>query len=199
MASSEGGSTDPLKNLHLAAVLKRAKDMDVPKENIEKALAKASRGKDQNGDTFVYEALAFNSVGLIIARQAPVKFMFKRMGYVTVSPADNSAGQDSQDELVETALTNGAIDFDSIVNSPESGVSSFWFTCEPDTLLSLTSAISQQFSKSWNVGISEVRYMPLEETSDISTEDKNELKELVNELEDNEDVLQVWTSAQDDR
>lgn len=39
-ASTEGGSTDPLKNLHLAAVLKRAKDMDVPKENIEKALAK---------------------------------------------------------------------------------------------------------------------------------------------------------------
>lgn len=31
---------DPTKNLQLAAVLRRAREMDVPKENIEKALAK---------------------------------------------------------------------------------------------------------------------------------------------------------------
>lgn len=35
-----GGSADPNKNLQLAAVLKRAKEQDIPKENIEKALAK---------------------------------------------------------------------------------------------------------------------------------------------------------------
>ncbi|KAG6866073.1 hypothetical protein C0991_008825 [Blastosporella zonata] len=170
MTSTEGGSTDPLKNLHLAAILKRAKEMDVPKENIEKALAKA-----------------------------PVKFMFKRMGYITVSPVDDSAKQDGQDELAETALTNGAIDFDSVEKSEDSDVSFLWFTCEPDTLLSLTAAISQQLPQTWNVGVSEVRYMPLQESPEISTEDRDGLKALINELESNDDVLQVWTSSQDDR
>ncbi|KAG6889734.1 hypothetical protein C0995_015032 [Termitomyces sp. Mi166 len=185
--STEGKSTDPLKNLQLAAVLKRAKDMDVPKENVEKALAKASRSKDQSGDTFIYEVLAFNSVGLIIecatdnnnrtihtlreilndygARQAPVKFMFKRVGYVAVSPVDIS-NQNSQDELVETALTHGAIDFDNIGDSSD---------------------------------ISEVRYIPLEDSPEVSEEAKNDLKALVDQLENHEDVLQVWTSSQDDR
>lgn len=37
---ADGGSADPLKNLALAVALKRAKEQDVPKENIEKAIAK---------------------------------------------------------------------------------------------------------------------------------------------------------------
>ncbi|KNZ75410.1 UPF0082 protein C8D2.12c, partial [Termitomyces sp. J132] len=212
-ASTEGGSTDPLKNVQLATVLKRAKDMNVPKENIEKALAKASRGKE-GGDTFVYEVLAFNHVGLIIecatdnsnrtihtlreilnnygARQAPVKFMFKRVGYVVVSPVDG-VDQTGQEDLVETALTHGAIDFDNIADS--SGHS---FTSEPDALISLSTAIINKFSQKWNVDVSELRYIPLEDSPEVSEEAKNDLKALIEELENNEDVLQVWTSLQDD-
>ncbi|KAG6884503.1 hypothetical protein C0993_010526 [Termitomyces sp. T159_Od127] len=48
--TNQGGSTDPLKNLQLAAVLKRAKEMNVPKENIEKALAKV-RWKESPSQT----------------------------------------------------------------------------------------------------------------------------------------------------
>jgi Transcriptional regulator len=42
MVSADGGSIDPSKNLQLATVLKWAKEQNVPKENIEKALAKVS-------------------------------------------------------------------------------------------------------------------------------------------------------------
>lgn len=38
--SVEGGSADPIKNILLAATLKWAKEQDIPKGNIEKALAK---------------------------------------------------------------------------------------------------------------------------------------------------------------
>ncbi|KAG5728301.1 UPF0082 protein C8D2.12c [Termitomyces sp. T112] len=215
LAARQGGSTDPLKNVQLATVLKRAKDMNVPKENIEKALAKASRGKE-GGDTFVYEVLAFNHVGLIIecatdnsnrtihtlreilnnygARQAPVKFMFKRVGYVVVSPVDG-VDQTGQEDLVETALTHGAIDFDNIADSSGHSV---WFTSEPDALISLSTAIINKFSQKWNVDVSELRYIPLEDSPEVSEEAKNDLKALIEELENNEDVLQVWTSLQDD-
>ena len=37
------GSIDPKTNLHLAAALRKAKDQGVPKENIEKAIAKVNR------------------------------------------------------------------------------------------------------------------------------------------------------------
>ena len=38
-----GGSIDPKTNLMLAAALKKAKDQGVPKENIEKAIAKVNK------------------------------------------------------------------------------------------------------------------------------------------------------------
>lgn len=41
ISTTDGGSTDPSLNLQLASVLSRAKEQDVPKDNIERALAKA--------------------------------------------------------------------------------------------------------------------------------------------------------------
>jgi len=65
IAARNGGSTDPVHNLQLAGALRRARDQGVPKENIEKALAKA-RGRDKGGESLTYEALMSNSVGIII-------------------------------------------------------------------------------------------------------------------------------------
>ncbi|CAK5279599.1 unnamed protein product, partial [Mycena citricolor] len=58
-----GGSTDPDRNSALAAILRRLKD--IPKDNIQNALERARKKRDQSGDDIVYEAMAFNSVGLI--------------------------------------------------------------------------------------------------------------------------------------
>ena len=144
------------------------------------------------------------------ARQAPVKFMFRRVGYVGVSPV-NAADQNSQEDLVETALTHGATDFDNIAGFSGSSLwvsysylllvclftAVFQFTCEPDALLPLSSAITQSFSQRWNVDISELRYIPLEDSPEVSEDAKNDLKALIDELENNEDVLQVWVSSKD--
>ncbi|GLB35322.1 putative yebC-like protein [Lyophyllum shimeji] len=222
MAVRNGGGTDPTKNLQLAAVLKRAKELDVPKENIEKALAKASQGKDQNGEAFVYEALAFNSVGLIIecatdnnnrtihslreilndygARAAPVKFMFQRVGYVTAHRIAQSAADTSQaeaNELVELALSNGAIDFDNTTDSTES-TPSFWFTCEPAQLQALASSVLEQFRETWDIGVREVRYIPLQDPPQDISDIRDDLKTLIEELEMNEDVLEVWSTVPHD-
>ncbi|KAJ7172686.1 transcriptional regulator-domain-containing protein [Mycena filopes] len=59
-----GTSADPEQNTALAAILRRLKD--VPKELIQNALERAKSKKEQRGDDVVYEALAFNKVGLII-------------------------------------------------------------------------------------------------------------------------------------
>jgi len=66
LAVRSGGSADPGLNFQLAAVLKRAKEQDIPKFNIERALSKATSGSDRAGEFTTYEALAYNSVGLVI-------------------------------------------------------------------------------------------------------------------------------------
>lgn len=82
ISTIDGGSPDPTLNLQLASVLSRAKEQDVPKDNIERALAKAcfikfrpfpfsvfdkaGGGKEKVGESLTYEALAHNSVGLIM-------------------------------------------------------------------------------------------------------------------------------------
>ena len=40
LCPSAGGSTDPNSNLQLATALRKAKELGVPKENIEKALGR---------------------------------------------------------------------------------------------------------------------------------------------------------------
>jgi len=84
-----GGSADPEKNIQLATVLKKAKDLGVPKDNIEKALASVRnsiaacifnydvpggipslsqcvKGKEQSGERLIYEALSEKTVGIIM-------------------------------------------------------------------------------------------------------------------------------------
>jgi len=79
----------------LAAALKKAKDQGVPKENIAKALTRvrlldlsmnephrhiiphqAGGGKDGAGSRLVYEALAFDSVGLVMYAHPSFPLLF---------------------------------------------------------------------------------------------------------------------------
>ncbi|KAF9466399.1 YebC-like protein [Collybia nuda] len=202
-AVRSGGSADPNKNLQLAAILKRAKEQDIPKENIEKALAKASQNKIISGEKFIYEAM-FDSVGLIIecstdnsnrtihslreilnaysARAAPVKFMFQRKGRISI-PLD-TVKDDSifLDKLVEVALEAGADDFDTIDDE-------LLFTCPTEKL----SLVEQSLIKNKaNVAYSQLVYLPLELASGLSEETENNLQNLLDELDTNEDVYRVW-------
>ncbi|KAJ7470553.1 DUF28-domain-containing protein [Mycena latifolia] len=158
-----GGSADPEKNSTLAAVLGRLKD--VPKENIQNALEKAIRRRDQRGDDVIYEALAYNTVGLVIecttdnpsrtfasireiltehsARITPVRFMFNRQGIVKVLLNKEHEDHEARLEaLVETALNNGAEDLDEISSTDTEVEMQNQFTCAPESLGQLTAAVT---------------------------------------------------------
>ncbi|KAJ3572492.1 hypothetical protein NP233_g3045 [Leucocoprinus birnbaumii] len=65
IAIRTGGSADPNLNSSLAAVIKKAKEQDVPKDNIERAIERA-QGKNKKGEVVTYEALSPDSVAIII-------------------------------------------------------------------------------------------------------------------------------------
>lgn len=68
------------------------------------------------------------------------------------------------------------------------------FICEPSDLQTLTNALSED-SSAWMVQGAELRYEPLPDNPEASDEAKSSLRELIDELEANDDVVQVAVSA----
>ncbi|PFH52365.1 hypothetical protein AMATHDRAFT_74163 [Amanita thiersii Skay4041] len=213
LAVRNGGSAEPALNLQLAAALKRAKEQDVPKDNIEKALAKATGGRDKVGDSLTYEALAFNSVGVIIecltnntnrthhnireiltthgARFAPVMFMFQRRGYVRVAvEISRTDTDDPTEKLIELALESGAEDFEQ--QESDEGSLEAEFTCQSNALARVTAALTTS-PLCRELLASELIYKPTERCP-AADEVESRLSPLVDELEGNEDTLRVWTT-----
>ncbi|KAI0041558.1 YebC-like protein [Auriscalpium vulgare] len=220
VAVRNGGSA-PDRNIALANALKKAKADGVPKATIEGALAKAS-GRGAAGEAAVYEAMAHGSVGVLIecmtdnanrtvmqlrevlkahsASFATVAFMFQRRGVVHVTlPAHSSSAArfDSPEKwletVVDTALEAGAEDFDTWT-VPEEGAHAEFF-CAPTNLGLLTDAATAP-ALGTELEKSELVYAP----SDVAAAGENDdglderIAELVQQLEENEDTLRVWTT-----
>ncbi|KAJ7134955.1 DUF28-domain-containing protein [Mycena crocata] len=209
----------PEKNSTLAAVLRRLKD--IPKENIQDALDTATRRREQNGGDIIYEALAYNTVGLIIecntdnpartiknlreifnehsTRLAPVRFLFDRKGSVKVLTSKEREDHESHLEaLIETALNNGAEDLDEI-SSTEIEVE-MEFTCAPESLGKLTSALTAT-GICQTLLASEIVYKSIDTESRVCEENPEggpdmatRLNDLVGKIEADEDTKRVWTS-----
>ncbi|KAF9050755.1 DUF28-domain-containing protein [Hymenopellis radicata] len=207
-----GGSTDPEKNVALAVTLRRLKD--IPKDNIERALAFASKSKEKTGEHITYEVLAFGSVGVIVEclsnnptrtiqtiREAlnahrrvlghltPVKFMFERKGVVKIS-LDTSMDESKKEALVEAALENGAMDFED--STSDEGMTEIEFYSEPPALSQLTKAVTLA-APTCELLSSELVYSPLEKI-EPSDELMSNVAQLIAALESKEDVSQVWTT-----
>lgn len=61
-----GGITDPEKNFKLRLAVEKAKEYNMPKENIQRAIDRAKGGGDQELKEVIYEAFAPGGVSLII-------------------------------------------------------------------------------------------------------------------------------------
>ncbi|KAJ7752059.1 transcriptional regulator TACO1-like protein [Mycena metata] len=209
-----GGSADPEQNTALAAILRRLKD--VPKDLIQNALERANKKREQRGDDVVYEALAYNKVGLIIecntdnptrtisnirsiltyhdSRITPVRFMFNRLGSVKASVS--RAREDHEQALqtmIETAIYNGADDLEESL-STESEVE-MKFTCAPEALDELTQALAAPGGH--HLLSSEIIFAPVDPDSTVGEEDPEiatKIADLVREIEDDEDTKRVWSS-----
>ncbi|KAH7930844.1 YebC-like protein, partial [Leucogyrophana mollusca] len=210
-AARNGGSTSPEENSLLATAIRRAKDAGVPKENIETALAKAVRSKGQGQQSLTYEAMLHGSVGIIIecqtdninrtlsnvrdiltthgARQAPVKFMFQRRGYVKVA-----VEEEKQSPLLDEILgPDGVTDFDTW-NDESTGAGGLQLVCRPEVLAKVTTKLDDFVS--CEVLVNEIAYAPLE-TGEATDDVKATVDNLVEALEEDDDVIRIWTTLEE--
>ncbi|KAI0371737.1 YebC-like protein [Pilatotrama ljubarskyi] len=214
IAVRSGGNADPEQNNALAAVLKRAKKEGVPKENIENALKKVS-GENGKGDShLVFEVIGPGSVGLIVeslsdnpnrtikflttllkdhgARLADVKFLFRREGRVKVALEPGDDLEARLEKVVEVALDADAEDFET-EDLPD-GTRTVEFKCPHTSLHKLTSALTAP-GVCRELISSELVYAPLEPLEELDEESAEGLGRLVEAIEDLDDTLRVWTTA----
>ncbi|KAL5529156.1 hypothetical protein ACEPAG_5130 [Sanghuangporus baumii] len=213
VAIKTGGSADPAANNTLANMLKAAKAAGVPRENIEKAIARATGGAGKEAQVHVvHEAIVSGSIAVIIesltdngnrtihrlreilneygGRFAPVMFMFDKVGRVQVTVPEEAEDRDSRIEaILEAASSAGGEDFEVIEDS-----NIVEYFCPPESLEGMTKAISV-VSGNENVVSSEYMYRAKDGPGEVDESLEDRIVELKNALlERHGDCVRVWTT-----
>jgi YebC/PmpR family DNA-binding regulatory protein len=205
VAAREGGG-DPAANLALANAIEKARSYSMPKENIERAIARGS-GADTDADAFeqvVYEGYGPSGVAILVEAltdnrnrtaqevraaftkhegnlggSGAVAWLFERRGVILVD-----AERADEDDLTMAAAEGGADDV-------ELEGSSFRVTCAPEALSAVREAIGQAGIE---VESAELTMVP---KTTISLDDESSAKKtlrLIDALEESDDVQEVYAN-----
>ncbi|MGO1337801.1 MAG: YebC/PmpR family DNA-binding transcriptional regulator [Leuconostoc fallax] len=206
--AAKAGGADPEMNASLRLVVDKAKAANMPKDNIQRALDKASGAGGAKFEEVTYEGYgpagvavlveastdninrtvstvrnSFKHYGGSLGTSGSVAFQFDRKGYLAI---DRTAFPElDEDTILEAALEAGAED---VQTSDES----FEIYTEPGDFQSIESALTEA---GYSFEESEVTMIAQNPMTDLSDDDQEKLDKLVDELEDNEDVLAVYTTA----
>jgi YebC/PmpR family DNA-binding regulatory protein len=205
VAAKEGGA-DPAANLALQNAIEKARSYSMPKDNIDRAIAKGA-GTDSDGEayeTIVYEGYGPAGVAVIVEAltdnrnrtagevrhtfakndgnlggAGAVAWLFERRGVVLV-PADGA----DEDELTLAAAEGGADDV-SLDGS------SFEVLTAAEQLASVRQAVADA---GFEIESAELTMLP---KTTVAVEDESEAKKilrLIDQLEDNDDVQDVYAN-----
>ncbi len=201
VAAREGGP-DIETNAALKVAISRARDANMPKDTIEKAIARASgaaggaafervtyEGYGPLGIAVMVEALTdnknrtvaevrsiFTRFGGNLGETGCVSWLFKRKGQFTI-PREGR----SEDDLLELVLESGAEDF-----KEEGDV--YYLYCEPSDFTRVRDYLTEHDVE---VTSSDVVMMPNTTVEVTSEKDADKLMRLLEALEDSDDVQKV--------
>lgn len=200
VAAKEGGG-DPSTNNALAVAVQKARDYSMPKDNIERAIARGAGGADSasyevvtyegygpGGAAFVVEALTdnrnrtaanvrsvFSKSGGSLGQPGSVAWMFERKGVVIVE------GEVDGDDLFLAAADAGADD----VTDDEG---TWQVTSEPTALAAVRTSVEEA---GFEVSSAELTMLP-KTMSDVDEEQGRKLVRMIDLLEDDDDVQDVY-------
>jgi YebC/PmpR family DNA-binding regulatory protein len=205
VAAREGGS-DPAGNLALQNAVEKARSYSMPKENIERAIARGA-GTDSDAaayETVVYEGYGPSGVAVLVealtdnrnrtaadvrhvfakndgnlAGSGAVAWLFERRGLVLVA-AD---GVD-EDELMLAAAEGGADDV-------RLDGSSFQVTATPEDLTSVRETLE---SAGFSVESAELTMIPKTTVEVADEASAKKILRLLDALEENDDVQDVFSN-----
>ena len=199
----KNGGADPNNNAKLRDVIAKAKQNNVPNDNIDRMLKKAAgdadttnyeeiiyEGYGPSGVAVVVEALTdnrnrtagevrhyFDKAGGNMGNPGSVTFMFERQGVIVIEKEDPD-----EEQLMEDALEAGATDF-----LTDEGI--FDIRTEPNDLGAVRDDLE---AKGYSFLSAEVEYIPSTYTKLTNEDDIKNMTKMLEMFEDNDDVQDVW-------
>jgi len=194
---------DPGYNAALRTAIINARAQNMPKDNIERAIAKASGGDSANYEEVRYEGFGPGGVSILVdgltdnrnrtaseVRSAfsknggnmgdagSVAYLFDRVGKITYPL---SAG--SEEEVLEAAMEAGADDCQTTADGHE-------IYCEAEAFNEVTASLEKTLGEAESARLA---WKP-QTYVEVSEEDAQTLFKLINALDDNDDVQNVYAN-----
>ncbi len=199
--AARSGIADPTMNPRLRSAIQAAKEANMPKDTMERAIKRGSGGDDDTsyeevryegygpgGVALIIEALtdnrnrtasevraAFSKHGGNMGETGSVSFMFEHVGRI-IYPADVA----SAEEMFEAALEAGAADV-------ESGEAGHEITCATDDLSAVRDALEERFGTPDSARLD---WKP-QTLTEVDEQAASTLFKLLDVLDDNDDVQRV--------
>ena len=204
--AAKAGGVDPDSNAQLRLVMEKARAANMPKDNVQRALDKASgvggakfeeityEGYGPGGTAIMVSALtdnknrtaaavrsAFTHHGGSLGASGSVSYMFDRQGYIVILREDLDTDEDT---MLMDALDAGA---DDLKTSDEV----FEIYTDPSSLPEVRDALQ---AKGYDLDTAEVTMFP-ETTTEVPEGKVSQYTGLVDELSENDDVQDVYEAA----
>jgi len=209
VAVREGG-TDPEMNSKLKMAIDKAYDYNMPKENIERAIKRASGELPGGGqlEKFLFDAYGPGNVACLIegisdnrnraigdikktlkqyngklVEHGAVRWMFERKGCLIIKIDEQDEEHKDKEELELLAIEAGAEDTDW-----REGFLDIYTSVD-----NLEEAKKYLKEKGVKIHSSDLEWIPKKEV-DVSEKQKNSCLELFNELDENPDVQDIYSN-----
>ena len=204
VAVKEGGP-DPEMNFRLRLAIDKARSVNMPNDNIERAIARGVGGQDgDNYEEIVYEGYGPNGVAIMmdvltdkrnrtagdvrhvlskyggnLGESGCVAWMFNKKGLIVIEKNESI----DEDELMMAALEAGAEDIEA-----ETDV--FKIETDPSSFSEVKEALAEA---GYEFLVAEVSMVP-QNSVPISEEESDKIEKLIEALEELDDVQQVYTN-----
>ena len=209
VAVKQGGSGDPNNNSRLATVIAKAKAANMPNDNIKRTIDKAlGSGNTDNYESVTYEGYGPGGVAVMVetltdnrnrtaadlrhyfdknggnlGAMGCVGFLFSQKGVIDISLEDKDA-----DEAMMDALDAGAEDFDAGEEAAE-------ITTDPENYSAVVKAMEE---KGYEILSDDLAMVPMTTTRLTDPDQLKLMGKLLDALEDNDDVQNVWHSLENE-
>lgn len=207
MAAKSGGA-DPDSNAALRLIVDKARAANMPKDNIKRALDKAEGGAEEHYDEVTYEGYAPGGVAVLVealtdnknrtasavrvaftrnggsmGSSGSVAYMFDRKGYIVL---DRSKNEQDEDQVLLDIMDLGADDLQTSDDAFEIYTDAKDFAAVRDGLQ----------EKGYELANAELTMIP-QNTTPVPEDKQEQFERMINQLEDDDDVSEVYTAAAD--
>ena len=207
IAAREGGSGDPENNFMLANAIAKAKEYNMPLDNIERAIKRGTGGTEGEGfETILYEGYGpggtaimvevltenrnrtaseirniFSKNGGNLGESGCVGWLFERKGIILIEKKDVK----DEESFMLSVIDSGAEDIDE-----DNGI--YEIKTNPHEFVTVRKSVE---SISIPVKSAEITYIP-KSTLEVSKKDAEKVMKLINVLDDHDDVQNVYSNIE---